>query len=109
MIPHSRKFPLRTDFLSFRRSAKRLSSSLFTLYYLPVTSPSRCAVIVSKKNSKLAVTRNWLKRRVYDAAWPLIKDKSLDLVIHYKPNKLARSPELKQQIISELESLASQL
>jgi ribonuclease P protein component len=102
MIPKSRKFPLRTEFLAFRRAAKRLSSPHLTIYYLESDSPSRLAVIIPKKVNKLAVVRNWLKRLTFDSVWPLVKDKSLDLVVVYKPINLAKSSDTKKQIIHEI-------
>ncbi len=102
MIPKLSKFPLRTDFLHFRARAKRISSPLFTIHYAPSPTPSRLAVIVPKKLSKLATTRNWLKRLTYDTVWPLIKDKNLDCIVVYKPLTLTKSPTTHNQLITEL-------
>ena len=65
-------------------------------------APSRLAVIVPKKLSKLATTRNWLKHVTYDVLWPLIKDKNLDCVVVYKPLPLKRSRATGTEIASEL-------
>lgn len=109
MIPSSRKFPLRTQFLAFRSRAQKFSSPLCTTHYLPVPQQSRLAVIIPKKVSNLATTRNWLRRLTYDTLWPVVKDKRLDLVVVYKPLPLQQSPQAKQQIISSLTSLVSNI
>lgn len=105
MIPKANKFPLRTEFLEFRRRAKRDATPLCTMYYLPSTGQSRLSVIVPKKLNKLAVVRNWLRRLTYNTLWPLIKDKNLDVVVVYKPIKLTKSDITKAQVITELSSL----
>lgn len=105
MIPKSRKFPLRTEFLKFRRSARRQATQLCTMYYVLSTGQSRLSVIVPKKVNKLATTRNWLRRLTYDTLWPLVKDQNLDVVIIFRPLKLAKSPAAKAQIVSEIEKL----
>lgn len=105
MIPRSRKFPMRTGFLTFRAKAKRLSSPHLTAYYTKSRGPSRLAVTIPKKVNKLAATRNWLKRLTFDSLWPRIKDSSHDVVIVYKPLPTTKSPETKKQILSELASL----
>ena len=106
MISKSSKFPLRTDFLAFRSHARRLVTPHFTVYYLlPTTHPSRLAVVVPAKVSKLATTRNWLKRLTYDTLWPIVKDKKLDCIVIYKPLPLLKSPATKELILSELNLL----
>lgn len=106
MIPHSHKFPLRTEFLKFRSRAKRTVTPLFTIYYLLSTQrASRLAAIIPKKVNKLATTRNYLKRLVYDTLWPQIKDQKMDVVVVFKPLSLKKSPANSQQIITELQSL----
>lgn len=105
MIPHSRKFPLRTEFLRFRSRAKRTAAPLFTIYYLPSTKQaSRLAAIIPKKVNKLATTRNYLKRLTYDCLWPQIKDQKMDMVVVFKPMPLKKSPLTARQIITELQS-----
>jgi len=105
MIPRSRKFPLRTNFFAFRKTALRLPFPLFTIHYSLTTQPARLAVVVPKKCARLATTRNWLKRLTYDTLWPLIQDKNLDVVVIYKPIFLRKSEANKQQIIEELKNL----
>lgn len=103
MIPRRRKFPLRTEFLKFRTRAKKTVTPLFTIYHLPSTiKSSRFAVIVPKKVSKLATTRNYLKRLTYDYLWQHYQNKKTDLVIVFKPLPLKRSLEIKNLILGEL-------
>lgn len=105
MISKSHKFPLRTEFVAFRSHAKRLVAPHFQLMFSNITIPvrdSRLSVIVPKKVSKLATTRNWLKRLTYDATWPLLKDRQLDCVVIYKPPSLTKSPATQKELISEL-------
>lgn len=103
MIPHSRKFPLRTDFLRFRSRAKRTVTPLFTIYYLLSTKQaSRLAAIIPKKVNKLATTRNYLKRLVYDTLWPQIKDQKMDVVVVFKPMSLKKTTSTKQLLLTDL-------
>jgi len=75
----------------------------------PVTHDSRLCVVVPKKVSKLAVVRAWLRRLTYDALWGEIKDKKLDMVVVYKPIKLAKSDETKSQLVADLQSTINNL
>ena len=102
MIPKNRKFPLRTEFLRFRARATRQTSPHLTLYFTPNTSHSRLSVVVPKKLSKLATTRNWLKRLTYDTLWPLIQDNRLDCVVVYKPLPLKKSLTNQRELVHEL-------
>ncbi len=110
MIPQSSKFPLRTEFLRFRARAKRLVSPHLTLFYSPGLATlksgpatfTKMNVVVPKKLSKLATTRNWLKRLTYDTIWPLIQDKNLDCVVVYKPLALKKSLQIKKELTHEL-------
>lgn len=101
MIPKLNKFPLRTEFLAFRVQAKQSTTPHLRLFSSR-HSPTRLAVIVPKKVSKLATTRNWLKRLSYDTAWPLLKDCQLDCVVIYKPLPLTKSPATQKELINEL-------
>lgn len=109
MIPKSRKFPLRTEFFSFRAQAQKIPTPSFLFYYLPSPQSSRLAVIIPKKVNKLATTRNYLKRLTYNTLWPLIKEKNLDLVVVYKPLPLKKSVATTQQLLSELNSTISNI
>ena len=109
MIPRSRKFPLRTEFLSFHRRAQRIVTPLFTFHLAPCTSATRLAVIVPKKLSKLATIRNWLKRLTYDTLWPAIQDRQLDAVIVYKPLPLTKSVTTQDLITQEIQNIKRQI
>jgi ribonuclease P protein component len=103
MIPAISKFPLRTDYLSFRSKAKRLVAPHLTIFYLKsLSTPPRLSVIVPKKLSKLATTRNWLKRLTYDVLFLHLNGLSLDLIVVYKPLSLKKSPLTKAQVVHEL-------
>jgi RNase P protein component len=66
-------------------------------------------VVVPKKLSPKAVTRNWLKRLTYDTLWPLIQDKNFDCVIVYKPLPLSKTPATQKELINELTQAISNL
>ncbi len=102
MIPHFRKFPLRTEFLKFRSRAKKIVSSVFTLHLLATSSPARLGVIIPKKVNKRATIRNYLKRLAYDTLWPQIKDQKMDVVVVFKPIPLKKSTSTKQLLLTEL-------
>lgn len=109
MIPKSSKLPLRTEYLEFRRRATRVTSPLSTISFFRSTLPSRLAVIVPKKLSKLATTRNWLKRLTLDTLWPVLKEKKLDCVVVYKPLPLKKSLSTKREAVTEIESFIKTL
>lgn len=54
----------RTAFTEFFKTGRRFQSPSLTLVYVP-TVPFKTAVVVGKKVSKLAVTRNRTRRRLY--------------------------------------------
>lgn len=109
MLAKLLKFPLRTHFLSFRSRSRKLPSAHYLLQAMPRHEGSRLSVIVPKKVSKLATTRNYLKRVAYDTFYPLLRDKSLDCVIIFKSLPLKKSPALKQELIDELKQTAKTL
>lgn len=109
MIPKSNKFPARTEFLAFRARARQLMTPHARIYHLESNALARLTVIVPKKLSKLATTRNWLKRLTYNTLWPHIQKSNLDMVVIYKPLPLKKSPANTQQIISELTHYVSVL
>jgi ribonuclease P protein component len=105
MIPSVRKFPLRTEFVSFRAKSKKILSPRVACYVLRVTHKSRLAVIIPKKVNKLAAMRNHLRRLTYDTLWPRIKDSALDVVIVYKPLPLTHSISIQTGLVAELMDL----
>jgi RNase P protein component len=108
MIQRISKFPTRTEFLIFRRRAKQLVAPHLRLLFLP-HSPSRLSVIVPIKANKHATLRNYLKHLVYDALWPIIKDKQLDCVILFKPTPILKTLTLKQELTYELKQITQTL
>ena len=109
MIPKSRKFPLRSEFIAFRKTAKKTLTLHTIVYHLKTTGPVRLSVIVPKKTGKLATTRTWLKRLTYDTLYPLIQDPKLDIVVVYKPLSLKKSPIIQKELIHELTQTISNL
>lgn len=109
MIPKTNKFPLRTQFIVFRARARQLTTPHTRIYLLESNSSSRLSVIVPKKASKLATTRNQLKRLAYNTLWPLIQNQQLDVVVIYKPLAIKKAPATTQALISELTSYVSAL
>ena len=79
MLPRNTR--LAKDWLinKVRRRGRRVSGRLSVVFFLPArsrSSASRCAIIVSKQISKLAVERNLAKRRFSEALkeiWPKLK------------------------------------
>lgn len=64
----SRKMRLSRAHFAPSGPEKRASSTHFSLSFRPVeTGTGGCAVVVSKKVAKLAVSRHLLKRRIYTA------------------------------------------
>ncbi|MFH2085222.1 MAG: ribonuclease P protein component [bacterium] len=104
MISRSHKFPLRTQFLSFRAASSQTATPHLRLLTSPHT-PSRLSVIVPLKVNKRAVVRNHLKRLVYDVVWKILLDKNIDCVIMSKPLALTKGDPTDKLILSELSSL----
>ncbi len=68
----------------------------------------RAAVVVSKKTTKLAVTRNHLRRRIYSAlAATLSPTLSYDLVIYSRPSLTALTPSALTQQLYPLNQLTT--
>jgi len=108
MIPKSSKFPLRTQFLTFRARAKQTTTPHLRALFNNITlqeCDSRLSVIVPIKVNKRATTRNEFKRLVYDVVWPIIKDKNLDCVVLFKPIALLKGKISKGLITHELSQL----
>lgn len=102
MIPHSHKFPLRTELLKFRARATKTTTPHLILSRSPAPTHSRLSIIVPKKVSKQATTRNYLKRLSYDALWTELKDQKIDMVVIFKPLPLNKTAATKQQLLAEL-------
>lgn len=98
MLPKIRRLN-RVNFLKVLNSSKdQIRDAGFTARYLKnALDFNRYSVVVTKKISKLAVVRNGVKRKIYDA----IKDLpgSYDIIIYPKDEKIS----------SELYSLLSKL
>lgn len=109
MIPRSAKFPLRTHYPSFRARAQKKLLSHALVYHLPSSKATRLAVIVPKKVSKLATTRNHLKRLTLDTLFPLLQTHYLDCVIIYKNLPLKLTPALTKELVYEFQLLAQTL
>lgn len=102
MISRNHKFPLRTEFLKLRRLASKLVCPHLIIYHAKNNQRSRLAVSIPKKVSKLATTRNYLKRLTCDTLWAQIKDQKIDVVVVFKPLPLKKSQSTQQLVRSEL-------
>lgn len=102
MIRRQDKFPLRTEFLKLRQKASKVVQSHLIIYHTKNDQRPRLGVSIPKKVSKLATTRNYLKRLTYDSLWPQIKDQKVDVVVVFKPLPLKRNSTIKQLIQDEL-------
>jgi len=96
---------MRLEFLKLKSQASKLTSPHLVIYLKETYAPSRLAVVVPKKASKLATTRNWLKRLTYDTLWPAIKNSNLDCVIVFKSLSLAKSLSTKENLVKELTNI----
>jgi len=71
----------------------RIEGAPFTLRYVanPRRQQYRLAVVVSKKQSKSAVVRNRIRRRLYEAGRELLTDRAgaLDLVLSVTDERVA--------------------
>lgn len=75
----------RTDFATYFKEGKRLHTDCATLVFHPHPT-FHGAVVVSKKVSKLAVTRNTVRRRVYAQLYQLaLEHKTGVFIVLIKP------------------------
>ncbi len=76
-----------SDFQRVRQQGHSVTSRLLILAWVPnnenATQPSRIGFVVSKRISKLAVTRNYIKRLLSEAIRPVLPEilGGLDIVI----------------------------
>jgi len=93
MISATRRLP-RADFAKYFKAGQRYQSPHFTLVINITSSPTKAAVVVSKKVAKSAVDRNRLRRRAYGviATHPVFLGTGVYILI-YKAGALA-SPRL---------------
>ena len=99
-----RAFRLRkgNDFQRVRQQGRKTTSRLLSLAWAPNNTNSlRIGFVVSKRISKHAVTRNYIKRLVSEAIRPLLADLSpgLDIVISVKSQIILQDKETRKQII----------
>jgi len=108
MIPKASKFPLRQQFLAFRRHANQLSTPHLRIFYAPTINAgreSRLTVIVPKKVSKKATTRNLFKRLVYDYLWNQISPLHFDFIVLFKPISLIKGDMAHKLVKAELDQI----
>ncbi len=75
------------EFTKIIRSGKKLYTQNLSVYYCKTSNPYHIGITVSKKVSKLAVTRNLIKRRIVAAINEISLDNNFhqDVVIIVKP------------------------
>lgn len=107
MLPKQNRLPLRFSRNYVEQNGEVLHSPLFTFLFSPSmispTQPSRFAFIVSKKISKLAVTRNSIKRLLansFQSLLPSIKPGS-DVILYVKPAILKVDHEIVQKTLTK--------
>jgi len=78
---------MRTEFFTFRKRAQIAHSLHLLLYYAVAPQAKltgRSGVVIPKKVSKLATSRNTLRRQLIDAMFPLAKSNNIDLILFVK-------------------------
>lgn len=100
---------MRTQFLAFRDSAQKLTSSNLILYHQKTKNTPRLAVVVPKKAAHLATFRNRLKRLAKPLLLQASKDLSQDLVLLFKPTLLAKNQTQEKKIKNELNQLLAKI
>lgn len=101
----------RSDFNKAYQTGKTRQGALVLVRARPNNKPfSRFGIVVSKKISKSAVTRNRVKRRISEIVRTnLNRNNGFDIVIIAKTGIAESSPEaLKQDIISTISHLTRQ-
>lgn len=99
MLPRSRRVPT-SSFQSkdpSKLQSKSFHGSFFSIRANRSTEPfpSRFAIIVSKKVAKSAVSRNKIRRRLYEAVKTVIRDVKPGFVILIYPKKEAQTMDFR--------------
>ncbi|MBP7018276.1 ribonuclease P protein component [Candidatus Saccharibacteria bacterium] len=85
MINRANRFNNRNELLSVLRKGKNVRAEGFSVRSKPSSQP-KVAVVVSKKVSKQAVTRNRIRRRLFEVVHQQIKDSgiknSVVIIVH---------------------------
>lgn len=113
MLPFKHRLPLRISRRAVEEKATTYYSPLFTLLIavraqraapLPISKPTRFAIIISKKISNKAVTRNLLRRQTLGAIQELLPQikSGFDVIILTKKSLIDASYS---QIKSDLEKI----
>lgn len=92
----------RADFAGFLKNGKRFHSTHITIIFTSFPT-FHASVVVSKKVSKLAVTRNTLRRRVYaKLATVKNKDKTGVFIAVLKPSFATLTKKMAQEEVTQL-------
>ncbi|MHB8600072.1 MAG: ribonuclease P protein component [Ktedonobacteraceae bacterium] len=103
-----RAFRLRksSEFLRVRQQGRSFTSRLLILAYVANESATtRCGFVVSKRVSKHAVERNYMKRLLSEVVRPLLPrlPAGLDIVLSVRPVAVhADADMLKQEVVTVL-------
>ena len=101
MIKRDNRFRNRNDLLKVLRKGRNVRGNGFSVRTRPSSTP-RVAVVVSKKVSKLAVTRNKIRRRIFEIFRPILEAQDLgqDIVVIVHDASLAKNDftRLQQQV-----------
>lgn len=89
MLPKQHRLPLRREFFRLQKAGKRHHSPVASLLFARqenVLSPSRFAIVVSKRLDKRAVRRNRTKRVLREAIKQLLPEltKGYDVAVYAK-------------------------
>lgn len=111
-MPKENRLRAQKDFQRVFKSGRRFETT--TLKWIASkgdTKHSRFGVVISKKDDKLAVNRNLIRRRIKEilrASLPEITTSALDMVILCSPQTVSRSfRELKTEIAEGIRLLNS--
>lgn len=97
----------RSEFSRFFSVGRRIHSPFFTLLYSPHET-LHASVVVSKKNAKHAVTRNKIRRQIYDMVRRYRSEKKVSGVYIFLTKKsVLHTPYavLKQEVYTHLDSI----
>jgi ribonuclease P protein component len=110
MLPQKNRIS-RKEFPSHKERGIRVFSPLFSGVFYKIVDPrvleSRVSVVVSKKTAKTAVSRNFLRRRVYEVLAPHILNISSPTTIVIYPKKEAEKAQF-SDLKSEVEKALRQ-
>lgn len=94
MFPRHRRLASKRDIDEVHKSGKKRHGKFLMVVFRETGTPSRAAVVVSKKALKLATQRNRVKRQIREYVKPFLEKRTGDYLFYVKPSIRTSTPTL---------------